>query len=212
MLLQQILEKEKSLPPVSDEDYPLNLFSPIYLPVYWYSEEQKKVEAERKQTRSNTMLLTYCLNFLDISCCIALPDNRGSQQSCTCNFVLAGLSGYAQNNYPFFLCLSLGQEIVVYHTFYFFEPVLPLFCRTVRSHTVHSPVKNGNSAKIENAIFPDTFQRIAEHLIFPLFGSIRRVENKITDTFILYSFCFILIDYCFLFCYLFSNHVNSCFH
>lgn len=48
------------------------------------------------------MLLTYCLNFLDISYCIALPDNRGSQQSCTCNFVLAGLSGYAQNNYPFF--------------------------------------------------------------------------------------------------------------
>lgn len=189
------------------------------------------------------MLLTYCLNFLDISYCIALPDNRGSQQSCTCNFVLAGLSGYAQNNYPFFLCLSLGREIVVYHTFYFFEPVLPLFCRTVRSHTVHSPVKNGNSAKIENAIFPDTFQRIAEHLIIPLFGSIRRVENnsrfcfeqtdrqpaatvraiaalklpsygcpKITDTFILYSFCFILIDYCFQFCYLFSNHVSSCFH
>ena len=70
------------------------------------------------------------------------------------------------------------REIVIDHRPRFIKPLLPVFRRTVRDHAKHDSVKNAHSAKIKYTILPDTFQRIAEDVFFPLLWRIGCIEDQ----------------------------------
>ena len=61
---------------------------------------------------------------------------------------------------------------------YLIEPYLPLLLRAGDNNAEHSPVKERHSAKGDDAVFPDPFERIPKGLLLPFNRSIGRVENQ----------------------------------
>lgn len=63
---------------------------------------------------------------------------------------------------------TVSGEVFVNHVRCLLQPVLPCRFVAVGDDPEHEAVEGVNAAEGEDAVFPDTFQRVAEDLVFAL--------------------------------------------